>query len=319
MRVGRAAWAIVVFAACVRAERSEPAVTAAHASFAAPPEPIDVAPPPVAPSAEVTFGTWTGFGTPGCAYLAPKTRRGGVRPDGGVDVVFHFHAGQMSDRDLRASRLDAVIVSCGWGMGTTPYARAFADPNRFDRMLRAVTRKVGGSHVRKLALVSWSAGYASIAKILGVPRHYAKTDAVVLLDSLHAPYDRAKSADVRKLDVFVRFARDAARGDKAMVITHSAIVPPGYASSTEATRALLTAIEVPIGPAPAPSDAERTRGMRPLYHVDVGDLHVRGFRGAGPDDHFDHLHLVGEVLRNWVVVRWRTDRPLVYTEGGEQH
>ena len=44
---------------------------------------------------------------------------------------------------------------------------------------------------------------------------------------------------------FVRFARMRPPGNKTMVITHSAIIPPDYASSTEATQALLTAIELP--------------------------------------------------------------------------
>lgn len=316
----RAAAALAAFLLVACSAKREPAVAVAPAVIEAPPVAALADPEPADVPGDVAFGSWTGFGPAGCAYLAPAERF--VDGDGGVDVVFHFHAGQMSDRDLRASGLRAVIVSCGWGVGTAPYSEAFVDPNRFDKMLRAVVKKVGATHVRHLALASWSAGFASISKILRVPRYYAMTDAVVLLDSLHSAYTSAGDVDVRMLDPFVRFARDAARGDKAMVITHSAIVPPGYASSTEATRAVLTAIDVPTAAPEDTRDAVATsaaaRGMRLSYRADAGDLHVRGFRGVGPQDHFDHLHLVGEVLRSWLVVRWKMDRRLVYTGGGEQ-
>lgn len=314
----RAAAFLSAFLLVACTAKREPVVAVAPAVVEAPPAAVEAEPAAVAE--DVAFGSWTGFGPAGCAYLAPID--GTVDAEGAVDVVFHFHAGQMSDRALRSSGLRAVVVSCGWGVGTAPYAEAFADPNRFDRMLTTVVKRVGATHVRKLALVSWSAGFASIAKILRVPRYYAMTDAVVLLDSLHSAYTANGDVDVRMLDPFVRFARDAARGDKTMVMTHSAIVPPGYASSTEATRALLTAIDVPTA---APSDttdplssSAAARGMRPTYRADAGNLHVRGFRGVGPQDHFDHLYLVGEALRSWLVVRWKTDRRVVYTAGGEQ-
>lgn len=304
---------MLLSAACVRGERAIPVVAAAPALIEAPPEPVEIVEASTPePAKAIAYGGWETFAR-GCAYLAPKSDF--VRDDGSVDVVFHFHAGQMSDRDIRASGVNAVFVSCGWGVGTAPYSSAFADPNRFDAMMKAVTKRVAAKSIRKLALVSWSAGFASVSKILRVPRYYAMTDAVVLLDSLHSAYTSNGDVDAKMLSPFVRFATDAARGEKAMVMTHSAIVPPGYASSTEATRALLSAIEVPID-ATGPNDVG-SGSMRLSYRADAGNLHVRGYRGQGPRDHFDHLHLVGEVLRNWLVPRWSADGSRVYTPRGE--
>jgi hypothetical protein len=313
MRVAGAALLIALSTACVRGERATPMVSAAPAIIEAPPEPVAIVETPAPePPKNVEFGGWDTFAR-GCAYLTPK--KDFVREDGSVDVVFHFHAGQMSDRDIRASGVNAVFVSCGWGVGTAPYSAAFADPNRFDGMMKTVLKRVGAKSVHDLALVSWSAGFASIAAILRVPRYYAMVDSVVLLDSLHSAYTSSGEVDQKMLSPFSRFATDAAHGRKNMVITHSAIVPPGYASSTEATLALLSAIDVPteqsdakdIGPEP----------MRLSYRADAGNLHVRGYPGVGPRDHFDHLHLVGEVLRNWLVPRWNTDRSRVYTPASE--
>ena len=266
-------------------------------------------------------------GTSGGSYLAPK--RDFVTSDGGFDVVFHFHAGMMSERQMRESGLNAVFVSCGYGIGSGPYADAFANPGRFEQMLADVTRNIEkdtgrrGLHVRKLGLASWSAGFAAVGKILGVEKYYAQVDSVVLLDSLHAGYTTGPSkgasqgadkVDLKMIAPFVRFAKDASNGKKAMVITHSAIIPPDYASSTEATSALLTAIGVPTQ-AVAETNA---RGMEMNMKADKSGLHVRGFRGAGPKDHFKHLYLVGEVLVSYVVPRWKRDERQVYTLAGEQ-
>lgn len=230
---------------------------------------------------------------------------------------------------MRAAGTRAVFVSCGFGRGGGGYASAFEDPTRFGAMMKLLAREIGrrakrpDAHHRKLALVSWSAGFVAVSRILAVPEWYAATDAVVLLDSIHAPYvapasppatraSRGRPADevdTRPLSRFIQFARDAAAGNKAMVITHTSIVPPGYASSAEATAALLRAIDVEVKPVTeATADA---RKMIPSVRLDAGNLHVRGFRGGGPHDHFDHLHLIGDALRSWIVPRW-------YTPAGER-
>ena len=268
---------------------------------------------------------WRGlsFGT----YLSPKS--GFVTDDGGVDVVFHFHAGQMAERQMKESGVNAVFVSCGYGIGSGAYSAALANPARFGRMLDELVKNLEmqtgrkGLHVRHLALASWSAGFAAVGKILGVERYYAMVDTVVLNDSLHSQYkdpnpktagQGADRVDLKMIRSFVRFAKDAADGHKTMAITHSAILPPDYASSTEATQALLTAIEVPA----QTTDEGGWRSMKLVKRADAGNLHVRGFRGAGPRDHFEHLYLLGEVLRSWVVPRWKRDDRLVYTLAGEQ-
>jgi hypothetical protein len=268
---------------------------------------------------------WRGlsFGT----YLSPKS--GFVTDDGGVDVVFHFHAGQMAERQLKESGVNAVFVSCGYGIGSGAYSDALANPARFGRMLDELVKNLEtqtgkkGLHVRHLALASWSAGFAAVGKILGVDRYYAMVDTVILNDSLHSQYkdpnpktaaQGAERVDLKMIRSFIRFAKDAAAGQKTMAITHSAIIPPDYASSTEATQALLTAIEVP---SQAVADEGGWRSMKLSKRADAGNLHVRGFRGAGPRDHFEHLYLLGEVLKSWVVPRWKRDERLVYTLAGE--
>ena len=286
----------------------------------------------VAPA--LAFDRWRGlsFGT----YLAPKADF--VASDGGVDVVFHFHAGQMAERQMKESGLNAVFVSCGYGIGSGAYADALANPARFGRMLDELVKNLEsqtgktGLHVRHLALASWSAGFAAVSKILGVDRYYAMVDTVILNDSLHSQYkdpnpktaaQGADRVDLKMMRTFLRFAKDAAAGKKTMAITHSSIVPPDYASSAEATQALLTAIELPttvVDPdsAAAQAGSPSWRSMTLTRRADSGNLHVRGFRGRGPKDHFEHLYLIGEVLQAWVAPRWKREDRLVYTLAGEQ-
>jgi hypothetical protein len=306
----------------------EPPVAVAAAIVEAP------APEPVVEAPIEWERSWRGFGVSQCSYLRPVNDADFVADDGGVDVVFHFHAGQMSEREMKASGVRGVFVSCGYGIGTAPYSAAFEDPKRFGSMMKRLMAAIGRSvkrsdvHLRRLALVSWSAGFAAIHRILAVPQWYEATDTIVLLDSLHARYvdagppaggREAKAAprsargadqvDVRQLCRFARFASDAVAGTKAMVITHSSIVPPDYASTTEATAALLA--EIGVVPTDGAGAEESPRGMSLTVRADAGNLHVRGFRGTGPRDHFDHLYLVGDALRSWLVPRW-------YTSSGER-
>lgn len=313
---------VIAIAACAQTREAPSPKTAPPVSVAA--AVIETpAPPPAldAPAPDVAMEEhWKGFGVPSCSYLAPKEEF--IDADGGIDVVWHFHAGQMSERDMRASGVRGVFVSCGYGIGTSGYSRAFAEPSRFGWMMKRLTATIGRSakrsdvRLRRLALASWSAGFAAVSRILSVPEYYEATDTVILLDSLHAQYTGGGAAgpaqgadhvDVKMLRHFVRFASDAAAGKKTMVITHSAIVPPDYASSSESTAALLSE----VGVIPVPASGKNRRSMALALEADEGGLHVRGFRGMGPQDHFDHLHLIGDTLRSWLVPRW-------YTAGGER-
>jgi hypothetical protein len=242
----------------------------------------------------------TGFG----AYLAPQS--GYVTEDGGVDIIFHFHAAQLAEKEWRAVSPNAIIVSCAYGMGSAPYTQAFTDPARFGRMVDEVLRALAKSdgidkplHARRITLLAWSAGFGSVAKILQ-QGYYDRIDTVVLLDGIHGVYTRSKAVDPHSIEHWARFARDAASGKKAMVITHSSIIPPDYPSSTETADALCDALGV-----------ERTKlyekepnGMTLIERADSGDLHMRGYAGTDKKDHIDNLRLLDEVMSEFVMPRW---------------
>ncbi|HRG99667.1 MAG TPA: hypothetical protein PLR99_25645 [Polyangiaceae bacterium] len=266
---------------------------------------------PVTSVTPVSYEPWhgTSFG----AYLAPKGAF--WSDDGGIDVVVHFNAAMLAGRSWQASGANAVIVSAAFGsFGSGAYQEAMADPGRFGRMVSEVVASVAAQrkpgtklHVRHLGLVAWSAGFGAVGRILAVPRYFEQLDSVILLDALQAGYKdpsrgAAQGADhvsLTGLAPYIRFAREAMAGRKQLVVTHTSIVPPQYASTTEATTALAAA----VGAVPQPTN-EASGAMVRTYRVDEGGLHLHGFHGAGPGDHMRHLHLVGDVVHEFLVPRW---------------
>ena len=242
-----------------------------------------------APSPPVDYESWhgTSFG----AFLSPKG-------------------------DFWADDVDpAVVVSAAFGAyGSGPYQEAMADPGRFGRMIAEVVAGVSaqkrhpGLHVRRVGIVAWSAGFGAVGRVLAVPRYFAQIDSVILLDAMQAGYkDPSRGmgqgpdrVSLTGIDPYVRFAREAVTGKKQLVITHTSIVPPEYASTTDAALALVAAVAAPK----RETSESNSRGMVRSYRVDTGDLHVHGYRGQGPDDHMKHLHMVGDVVREWLVPRW---------------
>src|SRR5262249_5273936 len=132
------------------------------------------------------------------------------------------------------------------------------------------------AHVRKLALSSWSAGYGAIEQILRQTGG-KNIDAVILLDSLHAGYDneQAHTLKTAQIEPFVAFAKRAAGGKTFMFMSHSSIIPPGYASTTEVSSYMISQ----VGGKPVKAKREDVLGLDMIRKYDKGNFHVRGYDG----------------------------------------
>jgi hypothetical protein len=255
-------------------------------------------------NAAASYGPWTAtsFG----AYMAPTS--GFIGADGGVDVVVHFHGARLADREWRTAGLDAVVVDADFGGVSTPFHDAMERPERFGEMVDEVLvslrarRGVGELFVRRLAVVSFSAGYAAVVRVLDEPGYVDRIDAVLLLDSLHASYadTRTRAIDRAAMAPFLEFGRLAGRGKKLMVVTHSDVAPPDYGSTTETAFTLTVA----LGGRLEPTVGRTERGLWKSDRSDLRGYHMRGYWGASPDAHVQHLHLVGDVVREFLVPRW---------------
>jgi hypothetical protein len=262
---------------------------------------------PAAPTGPVEFEPkWRGMSQ--AAYLLPTERL--VGDDGRFDAVFFFHAGQAAEKEIRAVGLNAAFVAATLGMGSIPYNDAFQDPERFGRMIAELERNVSQlsgkqARVRRVAIIAWSAGFGAPQKILA-QKYDEKIDAVFLLDGLHAGYKEpvsAKRADPRFISMFIKFARAAIEGHKLMVITHSSVQTPDYATSKETTAALLET----VGVQPQARDTD-WNGMHMILEAHAGNLHVRGFSGGEKRDHVNHLHVVDELMTEYLAPRWSQPR-----------
>jgi len=221
----------------------------------------------------------------GTLYLPPRLKRATV------PLYMHFH-GEPWIAEMAGSRLrGAAVISVNLGQGSGVYAKPFLDPAFFGTLLAEAEEKAGAGF-RPITLSSWSAGYGAVRAILRQPSYYQRIDRYMAIDSVHAGY---KGSEIipENLDVFLQFARDAAAGGKAMLLTHSEVFPGTYASTTEVADFILKSLNLPRkavlkwGP----------MGMQQLSEAKTGNLAILGFAGNSAPDHLDHLHALPEFVR----------------------
>jgi hypothetical protein len=242
-------------------------------------------------------------------YLRPP--RGGLRRDDSFDVMFHFHGHEPTRKEWVKVMDGAVFASVDLGVGSGVYEDTFADPSRFEEYLRSVERAMQAAtgrpraHARHIGLSAWSAGYGAIVKILAQPLG-GRVDAVVLLDGLHAGYVDGH-VDERQIESVLEFARRASRSPrKLFFMSHSSIIPPGYASTTETAHFLVWS----VGGRPRARIAKPAApmGLEMISGYDFGGFHERGYAGNDKMDHCAHIGLYEDVLRRYVKPLWRTPK-----------
>lgn len=246
------------------------------------------------------------------SFVGPSARPVEVQvPDGArtldvIDVVVHFHGAAWLPKQAVASLGDQMVTAVvNLGAGSGAYHRAFADATVFDSLLSAVAREAGSAtgkakRIGRLTLIGFSAGHGAIRVILREPRHFARVDAVLLLDGMHTSYVPEGKVladsgvlDTTNLQAFADFARAAMRGEKRFIVTHSEIFPGTFASTTETADWLLSA----IGQRRTPVLRWGPRGMQQLSQVRAGGFELLGFAGNSAPDHIDHLHAMPEMLK----------------------
>lgn len=253
------------------------------------------------------YGTWHRDVSMG-QYLQPEL--GGLRRDGGFDILFHFHGHEALRKEWVTVMDGAVLASVDLGIGSGPYEAAFSAPSAFESYLRsietAVARRSGNAraHADHIGLSAWSAGYGAVQKILEQPLG-RRVDAVVLLDGLHAGY---VDGHVNGLQIasIVSYARRAARGNRFFFLSHSSIVPPGYASTTETAQWLVW--NVGGKPRTAHRRSPDPMGLELISRYDRGGFHVRGYAGNDKMDHCAHIGLMRDVLQVHLAPRWKSPR-----------
>lgn len=212
-------------------------------------------------------------------------------------LLIHFHGGTWLP-EVAAARFRTAVISIQVGAGSGVYARAFGDPQRFNKLLQEAETKAGVKF-SLVTLSGWSAGYGAIREILKLPDNYERVERVLLIDGLHAGYVSGKPGpqesqlETEGLQIFLQFARDAVAGKKRLLITHSEIFPGTFASTTETADWLLRQLGL-----------KRKAVLRwgpmqtqQLSEAKQGRFHLVGFAGNSAPDHVDQLHSLPEYLR----------------------
>jgi hypothetical protein len=238
--------------------------------------------------------------------IMPQSKR--FARGGQFDVMIHFHGHEAARKGFVTVMDGAVLVGIDLGLGSGPYETAFDAPDAFARLVtsveRAVEKKTGKpAKARRIGLSAWSAGYGAVQKILGQKYGKDRVDSVVLLDGLHCGY-QGQSVNALQIKAFTDYAKEAAAGRKFMFVSHSSIIPPGYASTTETANFLI----YEVGGTPKPSSGAGPLGLELISRYTRGNFHVRGFSGNDKMDHCAQLGLYADVLKIHVKPRWNTPR-----------
>ena len=238
----------------------------------------------------------------------------GYRPrDGAVDLLVHLHGAPTAiEPALARFPGSAVLVEVNRKGLSKAYSVPFADrvlfPRLIDGAVRAVQDREPGRpplRVGRVAVSSFSAGFGGVRELLKVPEHFAKIDVLVMADSIYAGYEgdpAARKVDPALMAGFRAFAVAAANGEKSFILTHSAQVPEGYASTTETADDLLRAV---AGTA-TPARVDRGEGWVQTRSFSRGNFVLMGFEGVGPEDHMRHLRRIGET---WALIPGSSPAP----------
>lgn len=240
--------------------------------------------------------------------------RGGVSKSGRFDVMIHFHGHEAVRKEWVKVMDGAVLVGIDLGIGSGAYTQAFATPQAFKDLIASIEREVAKKRglepdevkVRKVGLSAWSAGYGSVQQILGQSLGKKLVDTVVLLDGFHTGYAPDGDLERQQIEPFIEFAKKAKAKSKMMFISHSSIIPPGYASTTETSNFLIHL----LGGKPKKGKARKSdpMGLELNSTWDSGNLHVRGYDGNDKADHCAHIGLFKDVLKSRVKPRWKSPK-----------
>ncbi|NUP07220.1 MAG: hypothetical protein HOW73_14290 [Polyangiaceae bacterium] len=237
--------------------------------------------------------------------------RGGVTKDGRFDVVIHFHGHDPARKEFVRVMDGAVLVGITLGIGSGAYSSSFSSPNAFKDLIESVEAEVAkqrglkSAKVRKIALSAWSAGYGAVEQILRQERG-KEVDSVILLDGLHVGYNPDGTLQRAGLEPFIDFAKRAKAGKRFMFVSHSSIIPPGYASTTETVNYLVH--ELGGKEKKAKPRASDPLGLEMNAKFDVGNFHARGFDGNDKMDHCAHIGLLRDVLKSHIKPRWKSPK-----------
>jgi hypothetical protein len=249
-------------------------------------------------------GRRAALGIEGASLFVPE---GFVPAAGGkVDVLLHLHGA--------ASVVEPALVDAGWpstvlitfnrkGLSRV-YAEPFSDPTLLPRLLESACMALKEQHiledpaVDRVVVSSFSAGFGGVRAMLRDPENLAWIDGLIMADSIYCGYEgdpKQHRVDAALMDGFRRFALEAAAGRKTFLLSHSALIPDGYASTGEVADYLIAAVDGK----PEALQKEWAKGWTQTRSFAKGRFVVLGFAGVEGADHMNHLRQIGRLWKRY--------------------
>ncbi len=245
---------------------------------------------------------------PGWILYVPSSFR--LADDGAYDLLIHFHGvPQTVEKQFEETGINGLLVTVNLGNGGLRYREHFPDAASWDRSLAFVEQTVAeqfprkNTHARRIALSAWSAGHGAALEILADAKHRERIDTVLIADGLHGTFtrghERERTIFPESIEPFMAYAKMAADGDRLMVVTHSAILTPDYASTSETAAYMVH--ELGLGER-APRAAA---GGETKQHEGRGNLTILGLAGNDAPAHGVHLKQMRDLTLEPLAKRWR--------------
>jgi hypothetical protein len=246
------------------------------------------------------------LGIEGATLFVPDGYR--PSPSGSVDVILHLHGAiTVVELALIEARWPGVLIAFNRKGLSRVYAEPFSDPTLLTRLLDSARsalkdmRLADDPRIGRVVVSSFSAGFGGVRALLAVPEHFARIDGLVMADSIYCGYTgdpKKRQVDPALMDGFRRFAVEAAAGRKTFLLTHSALVPEGYASTAETAAFLIQA----LGGKPDTAHVEWAPGWMQTSAFSRGRFLVLGFAGTEGPDHMSHLRQIHKLWKRYIAL-----------------
>jgi len=199
-----------------------------------------------------------------------------VKPDGSVDIIFQIRGIAGGDTKTAANiGKNAVIITAeAGGIGSKENLSAYGSPNFINEAVNKIINNLKQKfpdkniHLGKLTVSSFSGGGSATAQLLmnreKLPKG-SEPSKFVFIDGLHAD----PSGNVMK--AIVDYAKEVKNNPEAgeLSIVHTAVVPTGYASTTQVADHILE--QIGLQRQPIQSQGE---GVGPTSEAQSGGLKI---------------------------------------------
>ncbi len=229
------------------------------------------------------------------------------RPGAVADLLVHLHGdSQVVWNNAKYASLNALIVTVNYSGLSSAYQTPFSNASLFQTIVdealakaRLETNIPDALQLDKLALSTFSAGYAGAREIFKSASYRDQIDAYLAADSIHASTAGDGTPLNAQLADFKTFANLAKNGQKTFIHTHSQVPTSGYESPREVADEMLQYLGVTATTVNQPG-----LGTLAYYRTaQTGNYKLWGTTGSNAAAHSKHLQYIGDFLEELPLAR----------------